>query len=135
MIKYYVTLNQDNEIIKPYSDEGGFVPPSDSIEITSEQLNVYLERKNKGLVVSLVDNEIISYDKSLSPTNIKTAQCNKIKNLLSKTDSTQLLDNRLSITKQEEFATYREELRALLRGLENGSIITDFDIPTMPSYN
>jgi hypothetical protein len=135
MNKYYVKLNQDNEIIRPYSDKSGFVPPSDTLEITHEQLNIYLECKTRGKVVSLVDGEIVSYDQSLSPTNIKESSCNKIKTLLSKTDSTQLLDSRLTIEKQQEFAVYREELRALLKGLENGSVLTVFEFPDLPKYN
>lgn len=135
MIKYYVKLNADNEILKPYSDEGTFLVPDNTTEITYDQLTEYLKIKNKGLVVSLVNGELVSYDASLSPTTIHKARITKIKTLLSETDSTQLLDNRLSVTKQEEFTTYREELRTLLRTLETSANISDFSVPVMPTYN
>lgn len=134
MIKYYVTLNADNEILKPYSDEGTFLVPDNTTEITYDQLTEYLKRKNSGLVVSLVNGELVSYDASLSPTNIHKARITKIKTLLLETDSTQLLDNRLETSKREEFATYRVELRALLGALETSANISDFSIPVMPTY-
>lgn len=134
MIKYFVTKNNDDEIVRPYSDEGGFVPPSQSVEITEEQLSEYLSLKNQGLVVTLTGDIIQSYDRSLSPTNIKEEKTITIKNLLSITDKTQLLDSRLSITKQEEFASYREELRVLLSDLESGSNPADLTLPTQPTF-
>jgi hypothetical protein len=134
MTKYYVTLNTDNEIQRPYSDEGGFMPPSGAVEITEEQLSEYLSLKNQGLIVVLEDNIIHSYDKSLSPTNIKNKKITTIKTLLSETDKTQFLDNRLSNAKQIEFATYRDELRVILGDINSGAKDPSFELPVKPKY-
>lgn len=134
MNKYYIKINKYNEIIKPYSDEDGLIITSDFVEVDKEIISEYLKNKNKGLLVKFINGELITDNLNNSSEYVKNLKINLIINLLNKTDKTQLLDSRLSIEKQEEFAIFRQELRIILGELKNGFNPFDLIIPNEPEY-
>ena len=135
--KYYIQLSNTNKIVQPYSDFGGFVPPSTAIEVPFDLINDYLNEKNKGLNVYYNDGVLSTVDPQDEPEYILAQKASHIKRLLSDTDTTQLLDNRLTEAKTLEFATYRQQLRDIIRDINDGvyTDIGDIVIPDIPSYN
>lgn len=133
---YYFKLNADGSVNRPYSDEDGFSIPEDCIEVSESMLKEYLTWKNKGYVCYYNNSSTLhKVHKSITEDNIRNLKIKEIKELLAQTDTTQLLDNRLTEDKRLEFESYRETLRELLRSLEAKEISANqVTIPEEPNY-
>lgn len=134
-MKYYIKLNTDNSVNRPYTDANDFEIPDGCIEVSKELVDKYLRYKNKGFVCYYSDGEFSFTHYLLTDEYLCESICKELKLLLTKTDTTQLLDNRLSDVKVAEFAQFRVEVRALITKVLNKEITpSDVVIPEVPSY-
>lgn len=134
--QYYFKLNSDGSVNRPYSDKDGFAIPEDCIEVSETLLKEYLLWNNKGYVCYYVNGSSLhKVHKAITEANICKLKCKEIRELLANSDTTQLLDNRLTEEKRLEFESYREQLRELLRQLEAKEVTaSEAIIPEVPSY-
>lgn len=134
MIKYYITINKYNEILKPYSNKDGFISPINSIEISEKILKDYLDFLKKGYLVKFINNQLVTDVLENKSSTVIENKKNHIFNELEKTDRVYLPDSGLSDEKKQEFTIYRENLRDTLHKINNNEDIFGIILPDAPTY-